>query len=68
MSYESLDEDSNARSFDDFHDAKVEVLKSLNENDSINAAVALGNMVAQFEMLWQSRNILIHKLKKTTNS
>ncbi len=61
--YKSIDEYSDARTFDIFHDAKVEALVALKENDQIKVAAAIGNMVAQFESLHQHKMILAEKLK-----
>jgi hypothetical protein len=68
MSYQTLDEYSDARTFDNFHDAKVEAKKALQENDLYKAAVAIGNMEAIFDLLWQHKEILTRKLKPNPSS
>ncbi len=61
MSYQSLDEYSEVRTYDNFHDAKVEAKLALEKNDLIQAAIAIGNMTAQFDLLWQHKEIVVRK-------
>lgn len=69
MSYESLDEYSEARAYDNFHDAKVEAKTALDKNDLIQAAIAIGSMATQFDLLWQHKEIVVRKfLEQKSNN
>jgi hypothetical protein len=67
MSYETLDEYANAETRNDFQDAKVDALKALRENDLFKVAIAIGNMVAQFELTWEHKQILAKKLEQKSS-
>lgn len=70
MSYKSLDEYVKAELSDDFHLHKSEAKKAIRKKDFVSASIAIGYMVATFDLIYEQNQILLrenHHLKKAEN-